>query len=241
MSKIVLLRHGQASFGSSHYDKLSELGRLQAKKVGEYFNQCDIQFDQIVHGAMSRQAETAQIVAKTISFSPQLVTDLGANEFDSESLVKNYLPQLAKQSERHHQMIFGDNNWFKSDDNFRLIFSQLIELWQNNEQSSFESWLKFKVRVKQFLTELGANQNANQRVLVATSGGLISLAIMSLLGVNDKQFSRVNLSINNASLTEIKLADEQPSGDSNLVGEILSFNNISPLILAKDKQLITRK
>lgn len=36
MSVIYLVRHGQASFGSDDYDRLSTIGREQAQALGEY-------------------------------------------------------------------------------------------------------------------------------------------------------------------------------------------------------------
>ena len=37
MSMLHLVRHGQASFGADDYDKLSELGWQQSRRLGEYW------------------------------------------------------------------------------------------------------------------------------------------------------------------------------------------------------------
>ncbi len=39
MTTIYLIRHGQASFGKSNYDELSENGEAQATLLGQYFKQ----------------------------------------------------------------------------------------------------------------------------------------------------------------------------------------------------------
>ncbi|VAV98863.1 hypothetical protein MNBD_ALPHA02-2245, partial [hydrothermal vent metagenome] len=39
MAEIYLIRHGQASFHSDNYDKLSDLGRLQSRYLGQYFTE----------------------------------------------------------------------------------------------------------------------------------------------------------------------------------------------------------
>lgn len=39
MTTIYLVRHGQASFGKSNYDELSENGEAQATLLGQYFKQ----------------------------------------------------------------------------------------------------------------------------------------------------------------------------------------------------------
>lgn len=249
MSKITLVRHGQASFGSNHYDKLSDVGRLQAEKVGEYFQQCSTEFELILHGEMSRQTDTAKIIAEAMGHSGSLVQHKGADEFDSENLLKAYLPRLANRSAEFQEMIYGDNNWFKSDKNFKQVFSELIRLWQLDEQCEFESWLSFRSRVMTFLQQIVDDGHPNRRVLVATSGGLISVALMSLLKLPDERFTEINLSVNNASLTDLKLNNRELNNrnlnlndlNEQLNGQILSFNNISPLLLANDSQLITRK
>jgi broad specificity phosphatase PhoE len=239
MSKITLVRHGQASFGSDNYDLLSDIGRLQAQKVGEYFHRCATHFDLILHGGMSRQTDTAKIIAKVMGHSAPLVQHSGADEFDSENLIKSYLPKLAERSTEYREMIHGDNHWFKSNSNFKRVFSELISLWQRDQDCQFESWWSFKKRVKTFLKQITDDGHANRRVMIATSGGLISVAFMSLMKLPDEQFTEINLSINNASLTELKLITQ--SLGEQLNGQILSFNNISPLQLAKNNQLITRK
>ena len=35
--RLLLIRHGQASFGASDYDRLSPLGQRQSRLLGEYF------------------------------------------------------------------------------------------------------------------------------------------------------------------------------------------------------------
>lgn len=39
MTTIYFIRHGQASFGAESYDQLSPNGELQAKILGQYFDQ----------------------------------------------------------------------------------------------------------------------------------------------------------------------------------------------------------
>ena len=50
MGELVLVRHGQASFGAEDYDKLSPLGHQQSKWLGEYFKAHDLQFDAVWRG-----------------------------------------------------------------------------------------------------------------------------------------------------------------------------------------------
>ena len=45
MGTLYLVRHGQASFGAADYDQLSELGRRQSVRLGEYFANKGLTFD----------------------------------------------------------------------------------------------------------------------------------------------------------------------------------------------------
>ena len=58
MGSIYLVRHAQASFGSSNYDQLSELGREQSAHLGSYFGNFDEKFDQVITGSLVRHKQT---------------------------------------------------------------------------------------------------------------------------------------------------------------------------------------
>ena len=58
MSVLYLVRHGQAGT-RENYDSLSDLGRDQARLLGEHFAQQKIRFDTVYSGSLSRQQATA--------------------------------------------------------------------------------------------------------------------------------------------------------------------------------------
>ena len=64
MSDLYLVRHGQGSFGSANYDKLSELGCEQSKLLGEHFAGIGAKIDCIYAGTLQRQHETAELLAE---------------------------------------------------------------------------------------------------------------------------------------------------------------------------------
>jgi len=61
MGQILLVRHGQASWGAADYDVLSSLGEEQGSAVGAAL--ADVQPDVVVHGTMLRQRRTAELAA----------------------------------------------------------------------------------------------------------------------------------------------------------------------------------
>jgi hypothetical protein len=59
MGTLYLVRHGQASFGADDYDQLSELGRRQSVRLGEYLaRQQGHAFDAVLTGTLRRHAQT---------------------------------------------------------------------------------------------------------------------------------------------------------------------------------------
>lgn len=251
MSKITLIRHGQASFGADNYDLLSDIGRLQAAALGEYFLEHRIKFDTIIHGQMSRQTETAQIMAKSKNHSAELVLDKGADEFDSENLIKHYLPKLATISDDYYQIVNSEKKWFINGQNFVFVFKGLIKLWQQDQNCPFESWIDFRIRVIDLLNRIRLQYGTNKKIALVTSGGLISVTMQAILGLEEEKFVDLNLTINNASVSEIKMNEQNVSyensydntndNEHSINASLLCFNNISPLVLKKQPQLITRK
>ena len=62
MSRLILVRHSQASFFADNYDRLSPLGEQQARALGEHWVKLGIGFDEVIVGPRERQIETEQIV-----------------------------------------------------------------------------------------------------------------------------------------------------------------------------------
>ena len=63
MGEIILVRHGQANSQATteeDYDRLSDLGHVQAKWLGEWMRAHDQRFDHVVSGTMRRHRETVR-------------------------------------------------------------------------------------------------------------------------------------------------------------------------------------
>ena len=129
-----------------------------------------------------------------------------------------------------------------------MVFRALIELWQQDDSCPFESWIVFRNRSLNLLNRVRSTQGANKKIALVTSGGLISATMQSILGFDDQTFMDMNLTINNASITEIKIknpAESSVQSDSpnneTINARLHCFNNISPLLMKKQPHLITRK
>lgn len=82
MGQVLLVRHGQASFGTDHYDALSELGEQQAALVGEALGRLGVIPDLVLHGGLQRQRDTAAIAAKAAGWDAPFEEDVRWDEFE---------------------------------------------------------------------------------------------------------------------------------------------------------------
>ena len=91
MSELVLVRHGQASFGAASYDKLSEKGVDQVRCLYDHWKELGYRFDHLYCGSLQRQKETAYelqgLLKSPVSKPSEL---LGLNEYNGDPLLRIY-------------------------------------------------------------------------------------------------------------------------------------------------------
>ena len=82
MSRILLVRHGQASFGAADYDNLSDTGHEQSRVLGRALAARGVSADVVVAGEMKRHDQTAGGVLEGAGWTADVTVDAGWNEFD---------------------------------------------------------------------------------------------------------------------------------------------------------------
>lgn len=198
MTEIVLVRHGQASFGKANYDKLSDLGTQQAKWLGEYLATNDICFDALWRGDMFRHEETAlgmlEGIGSSSLTSEQVVIYPGLNEFDFQAIADAYIKTdpAAKPDKNAPPAEF-----------YRLLRKSMLA-WSNGALDEFEIpelWSEFQHRVMSVL-EAAVNSD-HKRVVLSTSGGAIAMMVSQVLGADAATMVNLNLQIRNTSITQI--------------------------------------
>ncbi|WP_109440760.1 histidine phosphatase family protein [Acinetobacter haemolyticus] len=205
MTTIYLVRHGQASFGKSNYDELSENGEAQAQLLGRYFKNLFTEQPYIVSGSMKRHQQTTQISLSQCFPQASYKVDGLWNEFNHQQVFSLYEPRFAKP-ELLKQDIIGE-----VDPRAYLaqIFDEAIARWINEEfhHEYDESWPTFKTRVDMALKNLciELTNNPTQEAVVFTSGGVISVIIGKLLELSVQRTFALSWSIANTSVTTLKL------------------------------------
>ncbi|GAA5117557.1 histidine phosphatase family protein [Alloalcanivorax gelatiniphagus] len=170
MSSILLVRHGQASFGADDYDNLSGTGHEQSRVLGRALAARGVSADVVVAGEMKRHDQTAVGVLQGAGWTADVTVDAGWNEFD-------HLQVLAV----HDQPTTAEGESEKAA--FQRWFEEATRRWTSGEhdESYDESFGAFTFRVDAALARLADTLPARGTAIVLTSGGPIAWACASLL------------------------------------------------------------
>lgn len=212
MAEIYLVRHGQASFNSENYDRLSDLGHQQSAYLGVYFAIRNITFDHVFTGTQLRHSQTAEDIFMAQPHKVSPVRQEGLNEYDFKALYHAYMTQHPHEAPASPE---GDR---------RIFYHRLkkaLKLWSENRLAGDlpESWENFKARVADAFNQI--QENARGKCLVVSSGGAISIALGQILDLKAQKIIDLNLQIKNSSFSHIYLGHDRM--------HLSSFNNIPHL------------
>ena len=170
MSSILLVRHGQASFGAADYDVLSPTGHEQSRVLGAALAARGITPDVVVVGEMRRHAETAANVLEGAGWTAAPVVDAGWNEFDHEQVLGVHDSPTAREGESEKAA-------------FQRWFEEATRRWTSgeHEEAYDESFAAFTGRVDASMSRLTSSLPSRGTAVVLTSGGAIAWTVASLL------------------------------------------------------------
>lgn len=223
MSKIILVRHAQASLGKSNYDALSDIGYKQSAILGQYLNKFSLIPEEVITGSLNRHQQTANEIIKAFPRKLSLQEDTNWDEFDFKKLIQLFLHHHPEETPEH-----GDIRAF-----FTVLKKSMLAWSTNeldNEKYKLESWTEFSNRVQAAINSV-LDDDKEKTTLIISSGGAIAMTLMKVLGVNPKTMINLNFQIRNTSFTELNLKAYKQ--------ELVAFNQINHLIEYKDKGFIT--
>jgi broad specificity phosphatase PhoE len=196
MPLLVIVRHGQASFGSADYDVLSPVGRQQAQSTAAALSAAGLDAARIVTGSLRRQRDTADAIAAAYGLSP--IVDERWNEYDAD-------PVLAHHSESAQRLEHpsGPDAVPSSPRAFQRVLEGALESWvrAGDESPTHETWPAFNRRVNSALQAAGTAGPGT--TVVVSSGGVIGALAVSLIGVDPISFPRLNRVTINCGVTRV--------------------------------------
>ena len=225
MALVFLVRHGQASFGTADYDRLSDLGRQQSRWLGEYFAGRSLKFTRVVAGTLRRQRETARELLETMNADVPIDIHAGLDEYHGEAL---YAAHTGGRNALDHQR--GDYR-----DYWRTM-KAAMHAWAAGDLAGVpESWTQFGERTRAALTMAAAGLKRDDCALIVSSGGAISRTMVDILGAPGTIGVEFNLQFRNAGFCELIVAGDAPRQEYRLV----AFNAIPHLDTPERRAAIT--
>jgi broad specificity phosphatase PhoE len=213
LSAVYLIRHGQAGL-RHNYDTLSDLGRTQARLLGEYLAAQKIQFSAIYTGALARQQETAAEVRAALERAgrtqPAIATERGWDEFDLDAVFTGIAPALCGDDpefklhyeELSRQITDRDSaihrTWTPAD-------TAVVRAWVEGRYAfKGESWANFQERIGAAFESLAAH-GSGDAVAVFTSATPMAIAVGKALGLTGRHVMRLAGVTYNAAFTTMRV------------------------------------
>lgn len=223
-TRLLVIRHGQASAMASDYDVLSELGREQSRQLGPWLSRWAAEPTRVMVGPRRRHLGTYEEARGNAADSwPEFEACELLDEHHGIQLVHHLGGELSQRGDEVGALAraaMDDPTSAGSTRAWLKMLREVLLLWSRGEleHDDVEPWRVFRERVRRFL-RLAAERPGT--VLAFTSGGAIGAMVGEILGVDEARTLELCWAVRNASVTEILLTQRAPM----LVG----FNSTSHL------------
>jgi broad specificity phosphatase PhoE len=230
MTEIYLIRHGQASFGTDDYDKLSPLGEHQCVLLGRHLAATGLTFDAIYSGPLQRQRESCRITGEHTGVADDAAVHEAFREYDAREIFNAYLPQVM---ESHPELAAHEQDIHQDRRLFQRALMAVMDAWLDEARchEPIETWPQFRARVIEQIRELLDTHASRERIAIHTSGGVIAVAVGHALGLDSRRTIAMNWQVINSAVTKLHF------GRSGFM--LAGFNNIAHLEKEYDPGVIT--
>ena len=188
MPIVLLVRHGQASFGDDDYDRLSDLGRRQAQRTGRWLRVRGLRRPVAVHGSLRRQRDTAALALAAAGQAVEPWIDPRWDEYDHIDLVRRYAAAHGSQEPRSSQ-------------EFQVLLDSALTAWV--EHGDEGGWPAFSGGVADALRDLVGGLEQGQDAVVFTSAGVIATVCAHLLDTAAAGLVALNRVAVNGAVTKL--------------------------------------
>lgn len=214
MSRLLFIRHAQASFFSDNYDQLSEKGFVQARLLGEHFVEEGIQFDKVYVGPLRRQKETLEEVRKAyecvgLAFPKEEIVLPELSEHSGSTVMRELMPFFKTQDPIFQA--FDPSVEREPDEqvqHFLKAFHHFLRLWATDtlgteHPSHIENWKAFRARVNQGIKKIMVESGENQTIAAFSSAGAVSASMGFVTDMlNEQKVVELGGQVRNSSISE---------------------------------------
>ena len=213
LSYIYLIRHAQAG-SRDNYDVLSELGREQARLLGEHFIAQGVELAAAYSGSMQRQRETAEIACGALEraglTAPDVITDESWNEFSLISVYRALAKRMMKDDDAFARDIKEMQEAIARDPHTTggavgRCDQAVIRAWMENRYSDYdgEAWSSFRARIEASTAHLCSNRH-EKAIAIFTSATPIAIIAGASLALDDDKLLSILGVIYNTSVSVMR-------------------------------------
>lgn len=203
MGTLLLIRHGQASYGEADYDRLSARGREQAAALGHYL--ATQRLDAVYAGPLVRQQQTlagaAEAAAAAGAPLPAAQTLPELAEYPAFEMLRHLMPRLVAEDARFAELETAPTPRLLDE-----AFQTILGRWSRDEWSvdGVERVGAFVRRVRAGLDRVLRAAGGGARLACVTSAGPIGVAVGLAFELPEARMVRTSIVIRNASITELR-------------------------------------
>lgn len=200
MRNVLLIRHGQASFKSADYDRLSPVGEEQSRRLGTWLADSGPVPELVAIGPRQRHRRTAELCLAAAGLELPLLQLDGLDEVDHQELLARLRPDLVGP-EAIHQALKQQPDPYRA---FQEMFAAAIARWVRGEHDADYTltWPRFREQSLQALQTLA--DHAAQTVWAFTSGGPIAVIVNAVTAAPIEQTFKLSWPLINTSITRLR-------------------------------------
>jgi len=226
MSALYLVRHGQASFGSGDYDRLTTTGLEQCRVLARHWLSLGRPVPQVFSGPLRRQRMSAEafcaVLAEHRAAGPVPEIVGGLEEYDHHALLVEFAGGAGGAGERE-----TDRR------RFHRQLESALHAWVDHALEGPEPFAQFRERCVAALEAVMHRVGRGGTGVVFGSAGSLAAAMQPILGLGDWDLLRLKLNFYNTGVSKLLFNDE-----SRVVE---SINSIAHLEQPETLDLITHR
>lgn len=218
MGSLLLIRHGQAAYGTADHDRLTERGVQQAQALGHFLSSARV--DHVYMGPHRRHQQTFEQAHATHAL-PDPTMLPGFAEYPAVELLQHFMPRLIAEDPRFAQLPKTPTRELAGKALHTILGKWARDEWQVDGVERVE---QFADRVRGALDQVIANAKSGARIAVFTSAGPIGVSVGLTFGASPHHMVRSSVVVRNTSITEIRFRSDDFAWHPERIA-LVSFNS----------------
>lgn len=226
MSRLYVVRHGQARFFTEDYDRLSELGERQCAALARHWLDQDLELHAAWCGSLLRQRRSAEVVRDVYRDAGRPFPDIrcmpALDEYPADDIMDTLLPLLREREAAIEELAAEFEGATATRDRYRSfhrLLEAVMEHWIAESYPSEGSegllrWSEFSNGVREGFRDIMSTAGSGRNVAVFTSGGPVGISVQTALRAPDQVAAELNWRVHNGSFTRFTFSGSRVSLDA---------------------------